>query len=837
LIHLSLCVTNEDGIMLNHLLSDLRYGLRVLAAKPGFTLAAVLTLALGIGANTAVFSVIDGLLLRPMPYEDDSRLVEIYNTYPKNDLINAGDSIPDYLDRRDQAGALADSGLYHRQSYNLNVQGAPERLNGTMATPSTFSTLGVPAALGRVFNDEEGKLGNEHVAVLSFPLWKNVFGGDAGIVGRDVVMNGANYRVVGVMPESFFFPDRKTQLWTSFAFTDEQRSDKQRGWEFSDMVGRLKPGATTEQLDAQMDAIVQRNVERLSQTSEGANWRGFVETSGFTGRSRSLRTALVGDLRQILWLLQALVSCVLLIACANVANLMLTRLSARQKELSVRAALGAGRARIARQLLIESLMLSLLGGLAGLGFAYASIAAISALGLGGASASFTIGIDASVLGYALLLAIGTGLLFALFPLLSMRHGASLSGLKEGGRGNSAGPGAGRLRGALSVVQTAMAVALLGVCGLLIRSFMEVRQQSPGFVSDNILSATIDLPKNRYPDAASQARFDERLLQEARALPGVKSAGLVSNMPFTGNNGSQSYIVEGRDPKEGVTPHGFSQTVDEDFFKTMQIPLLQGRPFSDADTETAPGVAIVDEILVNKYFRGQNPIGKRIAQNYETTDMSKTKWLTIVGVVGTVKHERLSEHTIKETIYTYYKQNASPYTTLALRSDASLSSLVAPLRAALQRVDPEQPVFDIRSMSERIAISLDDRRTPMLLLVGFAGIALALSAVGIYGVLAFAVALRTGEIGVRLSLGADRNDILKLVLRDGGKLIVIGLVLGLVGAIGIAFVMRSQLFGVGVVDPLSLSAVLVLIGGTALFACWLPARRAAKVSPIEALRYE
>jgi predicted permease len=823
--------------MLSHILQDLRYGFRVLASKPGFTLAAVLTLALGIGANTAVFSVIHGLLLRPMPYADDTRLVEVYNTYPKNDLINAGVSVPDYLDRHDQDTALEDSGLFYPQSFNLNAQGGPERLNGAVATPSVFSMLGVPAALGRTFNSEEGKLGNEHVIVLSFPLWKNVFGGDKNIVGRDVVMNGANYRVVGVMPESFFFPDRKTQLWTSFAFTDEQRSDKERGHEFSGMVGRLKPGATIDQLDAQMDAIVQRNVDRIGSTAVGVGWKQFVASSGFSGRSRSLRTAYIGDLRPMLWLLQALVTCVLLIACANVANLMLTRLSARQKELSVRAALGAGRARIARQLLIESLLLSLFGGVVGLGIAYASVAAIGALGLGGQSENFAIDIDASVLVFALLLAVGTGVLFALFPLLSLRQGASLSGLKEGGRGNSAGPAVGRLRGALAIVQTAMAVALLGMCGLLIRSFIEVRQQSPGFVSENILSASIDLPKNRYPDDASQARFEERLLQEVRTLPGVKSAGLVSSMPFAGNDGSESYLVEGRDPKEGATPHGFLQVIDEDFFKTMQITLLQGRSFEPSDTATSQGVAVVDEILVNKYFRGQNPIGKRISQEYDATDPSKTHWLTIIGVVKTVKHERLSENTIKETIYRYYKQLPSPYVTLALRSDVALSSLIAPLRAALQRVDPEQPVFDIRSMTERIAMSLDDRRTPMLLLIVFAGVALALSAVGIYGVLAFGVAMRTGEIGVRLSLGANRGDILRLVLRDGGKLTLVGLALGLVGAIGIAFVMRSQLFGVGVVDPLSLILVLVLIGGTALLACWLPARRAANVSPIEALRHE
>jgi len=458
------------------------------------------------------------------------------------------------------------------------------------------------------------------------------------------------------------------------------------------------------------------------------------------------------------------------------------------------------------------------------------------LGLGGQTGGFNVTIDASVLVFSLLLALATGFVFGLFPLLSLARNRPAEALSEGGRGNSAGPAARRLRNALVVAQTAMAVALLGVAGLLIRSYVHVQQQNPGFVSDNVLSAMIDLPKNRYPDDASQARFYDRLLEEARALPGVKSAGLVNNMPFSGNNGSGSYLVEGRDRSKGDTPHGYQQTIDEDFFKSMQIPVLAGRTFTTQDTETSPLVVIVDEILAKKYFPGQDPIGKRISNNYDD-DPAKTKWMTIVGVVGTVKRQRLSEETTKETIYAYYKQEPEAYATLALRTEMAPSALVAPLRAALRRIDPDQPVFDIKTMSERIALSLDDRRTPMLLLMLFAGVALALSAVGIYGVLAFAVALRTGEIGVRLSLGAQRRDILRLVLGDGGRLTALGLVLGIAGAIGIGLAMRAQLFGVGVADPATLLGVVVLIGATALVACWLPARRAARIAPIEALRYE
>jgi len=824
--------------MFQHLLSDVRYGLRSLLSRPGFFAAALLTLALGIGANAAVFSVINTLLLKPLPYADSERLVDIYNSYPGNGLPIAGVSVPDYLDRREQAPALADAALFTQKSFNLAEQGeTPQRLTGVVTTPSLFSTLGMTAARGRVLADTDASAGNEQVAVLSHALWTNQFGADPGIVGRDVRLNGDKYRVVGVMPEGFFFPDRHAELWTPFVFTDKQRSDDERGHEFSGMVGRLAPGATIAQLDTQMDTIIHRNVERALGGPRGEGWKRFVDSSGFSGRARTLRDAYVGDLRSTLWLLQALVACVLLIACANVANLVLTRLSARQKEMSVRSALGAGRLRIARQLLVENLMLALAGSAVGLVLAYAGVALISKLGLGGPADSFTIAIDGSVLLFSLGLAIVTGLLFGSVPSLALMHGRSAAALKEGGRGNAQGPAARALRNVLVVVQTATAVALLGVAGLLIRSFIHVQQQSPGFSSENVLSASIDLPPNRYRDETSQAQFYERLLAESRALPGVISAGLVNNMPFSGNDGSGNYAIEGIDAKTGTFPHGYSQMVDEEFFKTMQIPVLQGRSFAGTDTSGAQPVAIVDELLVRKYFPGQNPIGKRISVDYDTIDMSKTKWLTIVGVVGTVKRDHLSEQTTKETVYVYYKQYPEAYTTLALRTKLAPTTLVAPLRAALQRIDAEQPVFDIRTMTERIAISLDDRRTPMLLLMLFAAVALALSAVGIYGVLAFAVALRTGEIGVRLSLGAQRRDILKLVLNDGGRLTAIGLLLGLAGAIAIGVVMRAQLFGVGVFDPITLSIVVVLIAGTALLACWLPARRAARVNPTEALRYE
>jgi predicted permease len=820
--------------MMTHLFQDLRYGLRMLRASPGFTLAAVLTLALGIGANSAIFSVINGLMLRPLPYPDSEQLVYVYNTYPKMNLEYAGTSIPDYLDRRDRAEALADLAMYHDASFNLAEQGTPQRLVGVVATPSLFTTLKVDAQLGRVFGTDEAEPGHDHVVVLSDALWRNQFGADRGIVGRDVRLNGEGYRVVGVMGADFAYPNRNAQLWVPFAFTPQMKSDDERGHEYSDSIGRLKSGTSLAQLNAQMDAIVQHNAESVAGTERGDRWKGFIESSGFTGRSKSLRDALVGELKPVLLLLQAVVAFVLLIACANVANLMLTRISARQKELSVRTALGAGRGRLARQLLVESLLLALAGGLAGLVVAQWCVQLIRLLGLDQSANNFQIGLDAGVVGFTFVLALVTGVLFGIFPIVALWRERSYEVLKEGGRGSGGSRSARATRRVLVVVQMAMAVALLAGAGLLIRSFMHLQEASPGFNTESVLSVRLDLPQNRYKDDAAVAQFYQRSLDAVRALPGVKSAGIVSSMPFTNNNSQSSYFIEGKELAAGESaPHGFLQVVDEDFFKTMQIPLIQGRGFSSGDGPGTDKVVVIDEVLAKKYFGEASPLGKRITRE----DRQKGPWYTIVGVVGTVKRNKLYELTNKETYYYYYRQQPERSSTIALKTQLAPSALVAPLRSALLAIDPEQPVFDIQTMSERIRISLDDRRTPMLLLMLFAAVALALSAVGIYGVLAFSVASRTGELGVRMSIGARRSDILKLVLADGMRLASIGLGIGLIASLALSQLIKTQLFGIGVVDPVTLLAVIAVLAAAALLACWLPARRAAQLDPTEALRHE
>jgi predicted permease len=823
--------------MFDTLIQDIRYGIRSLTAKPGFLIAAVATLALGIGANTAIFSVINGLLLKPLPYDDGERLVQVHNNYPKMGLDYAGTSIPDFVDRKSQAPALEDLAIYTGESFNLAASGAPQRLVGLKASPSLWSTLRAKAAIGRVFGEDEGRIGSEKVAVLSWATWKGQFAGDQSIVGSDVRLNGENYRILGVMPEGFVFPNTRTQVWVPFAFTAEQLLDTERGNEFSESIGRLAPGATVEQLNAQFDAIVQRNAERLGGlgTEQATGFADWLRGGNFMGRAKPLRDQWVGDLRPVLWLLQAVVAFVLLIACANVANLMLTRVSARQKELSVRTALGAGRFRIARQLVIESLLLSFMGAVAGIAIAYFSLGLLGSLGLSQNQLSGQVGIDPIVLAFALAVSLVTGLLFGLIPALAQLGGKPYEVLKEGGRGNTIGKGAKATRSTLVVVQMALAVTLLVGAGLLIRSFQQVLDENPGFARDGRMTVRFDLPANKYKEGRDFASFYDRALTELRAIPGVTQAGYTSNLPFGQSNWTSSYEIEGKETPDGESgPHGFGRVVDEEFFEAMDIPLLAGRSFLPSDEKGAEQVVVIDEVLAKKYFKNESPIGQRIVRG---EDSDPDRFWTIIGVVGTVKNINMASEVTKESYYFTYRQFDSNSGFFVVKSDLPLGGLVEPIRNAVLRVDPEQPLYDIKSLDERIAVSLDTRRAPMVLLAVFAAVALLLAAIGIYGVLAFSVEQRTGELGVRMAIGARSNDIIRLVLKQGVRLALFGLGIGIVGSLVLTRFMEAQLFNVGSGDPATLVAVVVVLGVVAMVACWLPARRAAKTSPIEALRYE
>lgn len=825
---------------MRNLFADIRYGLRGLIARPLFTLVAVLTLALGIGANTSIFSVIHGLYLRPLPYPDGDRLVAVYNSYPKMGLDNAGTSIPDYLERREHAPSLEDLALYADGDYNLADDGAqPERLSGVRATPSLFTTLGVAPAMGQAFGEAHAVPGQDRVVIVSHALWSNRFNRDPGLLGREVRLNGQPYRVIGVMPEGFAFPDRDVQLWVPFAFTPAQMSDSERGREYSASVGRLRPGASIDALNAEMATIIQRNVERIAAANPGV--ADFVRNSGFTGRATSLREQAVGGSRGMLVLLQAAVGMVLLIACANVANLMLTRVVARQKELSVRNALGATRWHIARQLLVDAMLLSAFGAAIGLALAWLLIDLMPLVGIRPQSADYDFRIDGAVLAFALGAALVAGLLAAVLPVHSLLRLNISDVIKEGGRLAGGGRRAAASRSVLVVGQIALATTLLIGAGLLLKSFKQLQEESPGFDSSGVLTAMISLPAARYPDDGAKLRFLDESLARLRALPGVSSAGFVNALPFSGDNSSGSYFIDGRDAGGGqAAPHGFHRVVDEQYFQSMSIRLLQGRVFTAADGAESPRAVVIDRLLADKYFKDEDPIGKRLYWPSGVDSIGNgapVPWATVVGVVAPVKHSELGEEVSKETLYWPLRQRTLGSGAFVVKASVAPETLVRQVRETILSVDPDQPVYGIQTLDDRISLSLNRQRAPMLLLAAFAVVALALSAIGIYGVLGYTVGQRTGEIGVRMAIGARRVDVLGMIMRHGMALIAAGLGLGVAGALVGGRALSSQLFGVSGSDPAVFASVVAFLAAVAMFSCFLPARRATRVDPLTALRHE
>ena len=813
--------------MLAHLLEDLRHGLRVFAAKPGFTLVAVLTLALGIGANTLVFTLIDGVYLSRLPYRESDRLVDLYATWGNGGPDNV--SIPDYVDLHRDVPALADSALYTDVSFNL-VEGAaaPERLAGLRVTPTLFSTLGVTPVLGRAFADDEAVPGHEHVAVLTDTLWRNRFGADPNILERNLRLDGEQYRVVGVLPAGFMFPRVETGLFVPFAFTPEQLTEDARGENFSSIVARLAPGASAAQVEAQAAAVVQRNVE-LSTAGGNGGYARWVKDIDLRFGTRPLRQQLSGRNAGELIVLQVAVALVLLIALANVANLLLTRLSARRAELATRTALGARRSDIARQLLTEAALLAALGAALGVAGAWFGVSIIASSGLLPAWATFAI--DARTLGFTLAVAAVATLAFGLAPAF-VAAGSQAATLHDATRLAGGSRSARRVRAALVVVQIALAIALLSGAGLLLRSFYNAAQQNPGFASANVLTAHLTLPAAKYPDAAAQNRGLRRMLDAVRALPGVEQAGATTKLPFSGENAGIVFRIEGR-ADEGSLPHAAWRSVDESFFATMRIPVVRGRAFTAADWDSPAKSIVVDTSFERRYFPDGSAVGQRITLGSDATGDA----VTIVGVVGAVKHWDLTQPAEKPTFYFNLGTNPGDSVFLALRTAAAPATLVEPLRAAVRAVDAEQPLFNISTLDQRIENSLTGRRVPLQLLGLFAICALLLAAIGIYGVLAFSVEQRTSEIGLRMAIGADSRRVRRGVLADGARLVGAGVGVGMVGALATGWMLQSRLFDVAPVDLPSLAAVAGVLVATAFVACWLPARRAARLDPIVALRHE
>ena len=806
-------------------MQDIRYALRSLRKQPIFTLVAVATLTLGIGANTAIFSLLYQFLLRPLPYPEAERLVFVWNTYPLMGLPQASVSIPDYLDRRTQAPAIEDATLFTMRSLSLATESEPVQVRGLAVTPSFFSTLRRQPFLGRPFAESDAIVGGDKFVILTYSVWNSRFGADRSIVGRSIRLGGEAYQVVGVLPADFELPSRDVTVLVPFSFTPQQMSDQGRGNEFSSMIARLKPGATIEQLDGQMKTIVDRVLDRLPQR------QAFARSSGFGGYAVPIRDQLVGDLRTQLYILQAFVLLVLLIACANVANLLLMRATGRYRELAIRTTLGAGRRRLVRQMLTEGVVLALLGGIGGVALGFVGVRALLAVSSQQVPGVAGVSLHPIVLTFTLILAIVTGLAFGLAPALIVLRGNTAAFLKDDSTRGSAGRGTGLTRSGLVVAETAFALMLLIGAGLLIKSFVRLQNVDPGFAIDNVLTAQISLPAARYPDAAARRTFWVRLVEQARTIPGVTSAGLTTNVPFNGSVSSGSYSIVGYTP--GPTepaPHGRQEVVAGDYFAAMRIPLVEGRFFTDGDTAESPQVVVVDQYLANKYFAQRTAIGQQIRRGGPDSPP-----MTIVGVAGTINSIDLGQPVTKERVYRVATQQPPGSMAVVLKTGVDPQTLVAPLRVAVQSIDSEQPIADVRTMDQWISRSLEQRQTPTMLLALFGSVALILSAIGIYGVLAFGVAQRVREFGIRQALGADRRSILTLVLTQGLLTAAVGVAFGLGLSWFFARFLRALLFGVDTHDPFVFMVVPLLLVAVALAACYIPARRATRVDPMVALR--
>lgn len=810
------------------MIHDFRLAFRGLCKTPGFTFVAIATLALCIGANSAIFSVVNAVLLRPLPYQNSERLVAVNNSYPKNDLEHAGVSIPDYLDRMERAPSIEDGALYSWESYNLASEGQPSRVLGVRATPSLFSTLGVAPAIGRVFTESEAEIGNEHYAVLSHSMWQDSFGSDPSMIGEQIRLNGEIYEVLGVMPPSFAFPAAHIKLWVPFAFTPEEQTIEERGNEYSDMVARLKPGTSPEMLSAECAAIIEQNLQ------DHPELRPWLESSGFTGIAQSFLKQETEDVRSMLWLLQAGVVAALLIGCANVANLLLTRALAREREFAIRSALGASRWTLIRQLLSESILLFTLGGTLGALIALWGISGMEALNFTDLPRGETIQLDLNIFGFTLACAVVTGLVFGLIPAIQASRPTANDALQSGGTRTTGGRRQRSLRNALVVGEIALSLMLLTTAVLLTRSFQKLADEPTGFDSTSVLTARLTLPDYAYGEDHQIHTFVDRVEQEIGRIPGVETVGISSIAPFGYSNSQGTYRIAGYTPPEGVSaPHGQLRTVTPNYFEALKIPLLRGRNFNEFDHAETEQVVIIDQVLADRYFPNEDPIGRQIYRGSREPTPGNVR--TIVGVTTAIKQFGLDDPIRKETIYYPLSQRPVTGLTLTIRTAVPPASLIETVRNTVLNIDSELPVYQIRTLSDRINSSLQSRRTPMVLLGVFGGIALLLASLGVYGALAFSVGQRTQEMGIRMALGAGGTDVLQLILRQGMWLVGIGAGLGLLGYIAVSRLLQHLLFEIDSIDPVSFFGALILLTSIAAIACFLPARRATRIDPMVALR--
>ena len=820
---------------MERLIQDVRFAARVLWKDMGFAVTAILTLGICIGANAAIFAVVNSVLLEPLPVRDAGQLVHMYNSYPGAGVSDRGSTgVPDYYDRLRETDVFQAQALYNTRGVTLGQEGNPQRVTAMAGTPSLLRLLQVQPIRGRSFTDEDGETGKDHKAVLTYATWQRVFGGGDDAIGRDIRINGEPYAVIGVLPQGFTFLDPDVVLWLPVAFTAEQKSDDSRHSNNWSYVARLKPGATLEQARQQIDALNARNLDRFPAFKE------ILINAGFHTVVVPLQSYLVRDIRSTLVLLWVGVAFVLLIGAVNVTNLMLVRSTSRTRELATRHALGAGLGRISRQLLTEAVVLTMTGAVLGLGLGYAGLRALVAYGLDQTPQGTAIVMDATVVGFTAALALAIGMLIGLVPILNLRHLNLGQAFREEGRSGTSSPRARAMRRVLVTAQIAFAFMLLIGAGLLLASFRQVLAVKPGFDAARVLTGTVTPPAARYKDDASLTTFDNRLLDRVRSLPGVEAAGLTSNLPLSGNYNDSVILAEGYVMKPGeslISP--FNTRVTPGYFEAMGVPLIRGRFFSASDDAKAPAVIIVDERLAARFWGSSDPLGRRLwnpdsAEELKNGPGPKSHFYTVVGVVGSVRTTGLTEKAPVGAYYFPMPQNTARTVTLVVRSAGRPDPLVSAIRGELAGIDPELPFYGVRPMQERVDASLMSRRTPMLLASLFGAIALLLAAVGLYGVLTYQVSQRRREIGIRMALGSDTGRIFTMVVREGLVLVAIGLCLGIGGAFVIRQAMESQLFGVGAMDVGVMAGVSILLGTVALLACAVPARRAAHIDPLIAL---
>jgi putative ABC transport system permease protein len=795
---------------------DLNYGARMLLKKPVFSVIAVVTLALGIGANTAIFSVVNAVLLRALPYNNGEQLVTVSSVSPGGD--RDGLSVPELQDYQAGLHSLEDLTGFQSQSVNLTGSDRPDRVRGAFVTANFFKVFNLPPVVGRTFLEGEDRQGGEKIAVVNEKMWRERLNGDTNLTARKLILNGEPFSVVGVVPSSFKHPfDPDVEVWMPVA--NFPGNTGQRAWRAMFGMGHLKPGATIAQAQSEAQTVA----AQLAQAYPNDN-------AGRSGKVQSLREILVSDVRPMLWLLFAAVGVILLIACANLANLLLARGLARQKEIAVRAALGASRWRLVRQLLTESTLIGLLGGAGGLLVAYWGLYGLLKLPQNFVDAGEA-GLDGRVLVFALAVSLVTGWLFGLLPALQLARPELQSFLKEGARGSGEGSRWNRVRSGFVVVQVALSLVLLVSSGLLIRSFDKLLHVNVGFKTEKLLTLEYRLPRTKYKEPTTQWNFHRQVIERLKEVPGVESASLVRGLPFSGNGGTVSIVLPDREPPEkGKEPEVLFNTAMPNYFETIGIPLLKGRLFGNEDQANTPYVVVINQTMARRFWPNDDPLGKQVKLGEDGTAG------TIVGVVGDAKQYWLHEEQ-RPQMYDAYSQDPGLFATAVIRTSVEPLGLTESVRQAIWKVDADQPMWKIRTVEFLVNRSTADRKFLMALMGIFATLALLLTIIGLYGVISYLVNQRTQEIGIRMALGAQLRDIMGMVLKQGMVLVLAGVGLGLAAAWLLTRLMTTLLYEVSATDPLTFGSISLLLVAVALIACYVPARRATKVDPLVALRYE